>query len=205
MSILHDKKVPLTIFVFTFLISCFANSFDLPILPTLYKGLNDWVLVMTTFSLGTGVISLVLYHSNRIAKKQKRYYLSFVTLVTVVVMAVGCFYIETRSILYGTLYAGLATAILGFTSFTQYTALFRAFRVRNIEALIFTICAGFAIMLYAPIFETVAPITAQIGIWIMDIPSSGANKGIILGIAIGTIALAIRSLTGKETSYMAGS
>lgn len=204
MSFLRDKRVPLAVFVTTFLISCFGKYFNIPSLPIVYSGLFDWVLIMTTFALGVGVISLVLYHSRRIAKKEKRYYISYVIFAAIIIMTVACFYsIDTRDLWYGNIYTALATAVLGFTSFVQYTALFRAFRVRNTDALIFSVAALMAIMLYAPIFEVISPLSAQIGNWIMEVPSAGMNKGIIIGVAIGTIALAIRSVTGKETGYMA--
>jgi hypothetical protein len=203
-SFLRDKRVPLAVFVTTFLIACFGTYFDIPGLPVVYSGLFDWVLIMTTFALGVGVISLIIYHSRRIAKKEKRYPMSFVVFAAIIIMTFACFYsIDTRDLLYGNIYTALATAVLGFTSFVQYTALFRAFRVRNTDALIFAVAALMAIMLYAPIFEYISPFSAQIGNWIMEVPSSGTNKGIIIGVAIGTIALAIRSVTGKETGYMA--
>jgi len=180
-SFLRDKRVPLAVFVTTFLIACFGTYFDIPGLPVVYSGLFDWVLIMTTFA-----------------------FMSFVGFAAIIMMTFAFFYsIDTRDLLYGNIYTALATAVLGFTSFVQYTALFRAFRVRNTDALIFAVAALMAIMLYAPIFEYISPFSAQIGNWIMEVPSSGTNKGIIIGVAIGTIALAIRSVTGKETGYMA--
>jgi hypothetical protein len=204
MSFLRDKRIPLAVFALTFLIAVFGTYLDLPVYPVVYQGLFNWVLIMTTFAIGMGVISLFLYHYHKINRRETRYPLSFIVFLFTIVMAVACFYSEdTRGYWYGTIYVALSTAVLGFTSFTQYTALFRAFRVRNIEALIFAISAVLAIMIYAPIFEYWSPFSAVVGNWFMNVPSSGANKGIILGVAIGTIALGVRSLIGKESSYMA--
>lgn len=204
MAFLRDKRVSLAVFVTTFLISCFGTYFDISGITYIYNELFDWVLIITTFALGVGIISLVLYNSKRIIKKEKRYYMSYIVFVAIVFMAVACYYsAETRDLWYGNVYTSLSTAVIGFTSFTQYTALFRAFRVRNKDALVFAVAALLAIMLYAPIFEAISPLSAEIGNWVMNVPSSGCNKGIIIGVAIGTLALAIRSVTGRETGYMA--
>lgn len=202
MSFLRKREVPMAAFAITFLLACFGNYLDVPGLSTAYTSLFDWILIMTTFALGTGVISLVLYHSNKITRKSKGYPMSFVVFASIVLMAVACFLSEeARGYWYGEIYTSLSIAVLGFTSFTQYTALYRAFRVRNIDALVFSVAAGILIMLYAPIFELWWPASATIGSWILEVPGMGANRGIIIGVAVGTIALAIRTLIGKERPY----
>jgi hypothetical protein len=56
-------------------------------------------------------------------------------------------------------------------------------------------------MLYAPIFEIILPQTATVANWILDVPNMGASRGVIIGVALGTIAIAIRVLLGYERAY----
>lgn len=202
MSWVTRKEIPMAIFAITFLISCFAYYLQVPLLGEVQKGLMDWVLVVVTFAIGTGLASLALFHGGRIKQKSKGYPMSIVIFAALVFMFIACVVsAEARGYWYGDVYTALATAMLSFTAFYNYTAIYRAFKIRNSDAAVFAVAAILLIMLYAPIYELAWPASAQIASWLLDVPSMGAHRGVIIGVAVGILALAVRILLGYERPY----
>jgi len=202
MSWIRRREIPMLIFGITFLISFLQYYIDVPYLSEINEELSNWVLIMSTFALGTGLIALSLYHWRQIAQKRKGYPMSIVVFIALILMFLACMYSpSTRDYLYGQIFTPLSIAVLCYTAFYNYTAIYRAFRIRNIDSAIFAFASIFLIMLYAPIFELICPPTTTIANWIIDVPNMGASRGIIIGVAIGSIAIAVRVLLGYEKAY----
>jgi len=73
--------------------------------------------------------------------------------------------------------------------------LFRAFRVRNLETLVFVI---FALIVCSVRYRWYLPLarTTVIKDWIISVPALAGVRGILLGIALGIIATGLRVLIG---------
>ncbi len=52
-----------------------------------------------------------------------------------------------------------------------------------------------------PQLRTQAPVLSEIRSWIIRVPAMGGARGILLGVALGTIATGIRILTGNDRPY----
>ena len=52
-----------------------------------------------------------------------------------------------------------------------------------------------------PQFRAQAPVLSEIRSWIIRVPAMGGARGILLGVALGTIATGIRILTGNDRPY----
>jgi hypothetical protein len=114
------------------------------------------------------------------------------------------FYWMTRS-----LFNPLQAAMFSLLAFYIASAAFRAFRVRNIDATIL-IVAAFIVMLgrtpmgeyvlaWLPGGERWLPSVTE---WIMAVPNAAAQRGIIIGAALGAAALSLRVILGIERSYL---
>jgi hypothetical protein len=53
----------------------------------------------------------------------------------------------------------------------------------------------------APQIAAQAPLLAEIRNWILRVPALAGARGILLGVALGTIATGIRILTGSDRPY----
>jgi hypothetical protein len=82
------------------------------------------------------------------------------------------------------------------------SASFRAFRLKNRESLVVTICCVFVLLMNAPIGEAIWPGFPAIGKWITDVMQTTGVRVFTIGVAIGTLALYIRTLFGKETASL---
>ena len=202
MSWVRRREIPLIIFAVTFLISLLQYYLAVPFLSEVNTEMTNWVLIMSTFALGTGLIALCIYHGKIIMQKKSGYFVSIILFISMLMLFISYYAAPSfADYLYNEIYTPLSIAIICFTAFYNYTAIYRAFRVRNIDAAVFAFAAVFLMMLYAPIFEVILPQTATVANWILDVPNMGASRGVIIGVALGTIAIAVRVLLGYEKAY----
>ncbi|GAF89997.1 unnamed protein product, partial [marine sediment metagenome] len=149
-----------------------------------------------------GFITLILHHSKKISNKAEGYTFSFIIFAAIVVMIIGMYSNpEIKNWLYTDIFTSLAIAVMCFAPFYKISGCYRAFRIRNIESLLLVIPGFFLIMHYAPMYEAVIPQIETIATWILDVPAMAGNRGILIGIAIGTISIAVRILLGYEKAY----
>jgi hypothetical protein len=93
----------------------------------------------------------------------------------------------------------LQATMFSLLAFFIASAAFRAFRVRNIEATILLIAAVVVMLGRIPLGEgALGPFTE----WLMQVPNGAAQRGIIIGAALGAAALSLRVILGIERSYL---
>jgi hypothetical protein len=81
------------------------------------------------------------------------------------------------------------------------TAAFRAFRVRDLETFFFVLFAVIVLLGQVPVAIYIWPELPIIKDWIIDVPTLAGIRGILLGVALGTIATGLRVLIGTDRPY----
>jgi hypothetical protein len=81
------------------------------------------------------------------------------------------------------------------------TAVFRAFRVRDLETFFFVLFAVIVLLGQVPIGLYLWPELPIIKDWILEVPTLAGVRGILLGVALGTIASGLRILLGADRPY----
>lgn len=202
MSWIERREIPLLIFAATFLLACFGYYLDVPAISTIYSEMFDWVLIMSNLALGTGLIAFIIHHGKRVSKMEVGYPMSLIAFASLLLMFVACFASPgSREYLYAIIYTPVSIAVLCFTGFYEISGVYRAFRVRNVASLLLAISGFVLLMHFAPLYGFLVPGIGTVATWMLDNPAMGASRGIIIGIAIGTIALSIRILLGYEKAY----
>jgi len=84
------------------------------------------------------------------------------------------------------------------------SAAFRAFRARNIEASLVLVAGTIMVLSNSPVIANYIPIVKDIGLWIREIPNMATFRAVMIGAALGSIALAVRTLMGIERGYLRG-
>jgi len=92
-----------------------------------------------------------------------------------------------------------AGSLIGLLAFYIASAAFRAFRVRNIEATILLVAAVVVMLGRIPAGEG---IFGRFTEWLMQVPNGAAQRGIIIGAALGAASLSLRVILGIERSYL---
>jgi hypothetical protein len=105
-------------------------------------------------------------------------------------------------LLYGTWYRPVAGLLNAVTAFFAISAIYRSFRVRNIESL-FLVVPALIILLYdAPIGVTLFPPIGPVAEYIFAVIAPSAFRGFIVAASAGTLILSIRTVLGLERGYL---
>jgi hypothetical protein len=171
--------------------------------------LTSWATVVAYFALILGTINLVTFHMKRVRKKEAKVwpFSAWLIFVLVVVFAVGLTQgvsSPTYQGLYKTVFQPLDGTIFGLLGFYIVSASYRAFRVRTFESALLLIGAVFVMLMNAPIGAVIWSGFPIVGDFLYGQVTAAANRAIIMGIATGTIVLALRIIMGRETRYLGG-
>lgn len=195
----------------------FAFFIDHPTVAGLNENLNEILVIVTAFALVLGVVSFIQHHSKRIRRREKGWRNSIIGLMSLAAMAVlgvfesklgGGAMIGDRPAfdwLFTYAFTPLQATMFSLLAFMIASAAFRAFRIRNIEAAVLMIAAIIVMLGRVPIGQYILPYSVEISEWIMNFPNLAAQRGILIGAALGAASMAIRVILGIERPYMGGS
>ena len=176
--------------------------------------LRTWAVIIYNISLGLGAIRLLTQHSLNVQKQRTNWQFSGVLLTIFIVMLLtglaGYFMAggQTNNAIYNWLfiyiYTPLGATLYPITGFYIFSAAYRAFRARNLDAALMLIAGCFVILYNAPVGEAIWVGFKTIGSWFQftgQIP--GMRTFAIVG-SLGLIAYGFRALLGKERGFYAG-
>jgi hypothetical protein len=176
--------------------------------------LRTWAVIVSNIALGLGALRLLMQHSFTIQRRRKNWEYSTILMVIFVVMLLTGLagYIATGvqsnnqiyDWLFRNIYTPLGATLYPITGFYIFSAAYRAFRARNIDAALMLIAGCFVILSNAPVGEAIWVGFADIGRWFRftgQVP--GMRTFGIVG-ALGLISYGFRALLGKERGFYAG-
>ena len=186
-----------------------------------------WYSIVWGFTLILGLKSLIEYHLKKIYQKRKGYGYSFVllfalfgTIITgIISWAKFGNPMEHQSsfmYIYKHFVIPLQSTMFALLAFFIASASYRAFRAHNFAATLLLISAVFVMFGRVPLGQWLwdgvsslmtpnlrgIPVFAKIAEWIMDIPQTGAKRGIFIGTYLGGVAMSIRVILGLERTYL---
>ena len=176
--------------------------------------IRTWAIIVFNISLGLGAIRLLMQQSMNVQKRRENWQYSAMLLSLFVVMLLTGFAgyfatgLQTSNGIYDWLfiniYTPLGATLYPITGFYIFSAAYRAFRARNVDAALMLIAGCFVMLKNAPVGEAIWIGFATIGNWFQftgQIP--GMRTFSIVG-ALGLIAYGFRALMGKERGFYAG-
>jgi hypothetical protein len=84
----------------------------------------------------------------------------------------------------------------------MYRALYKSVNIRNTGLGIMLLIIMVLLMKQAPLWNIIAPWSFPLGDWISTVPAAAAERGFDLAVAIASLVLCSRILSGLETGYL---
>lgn len=106
--------------------------------------------------------------------------------------------------IYDHVFAPCNATMFALLAFFVASAAFRAFRARNVEAALLLGTAILMMLGRAPIGRAMSDSLPDVAQWLLDVPSNGGRRAIMMGAAIGAIATGLRVILGLERSHLGG-
>jgi hypothetical protein len=215
MSATLKKTVPVAIVFLTAIIVIFDYFLVIPPLTEAGKSwtsstvtnLQNWGIILTAFSLGFGAVNLFFFHGKHISRRTKGQwpYSLWLLLVIVVFTVVGVFFGPTSdqyNWLYNASYFALSATVYSSLGFYMTSGVYRALRIKNIESGIFLVVGLIVLAKNAPALTVYFPSLGTAVDFISGILTTAAQRGIMIGGALGAISLGVRTMTGRETGFL---
>lgn len=176
--------------------------FTHPLLDALGTAFREWTIILTAFALLLGLGNLLLVHFLRVVRRHEpgAGYSAIVLLTTGIVIAMGLWFglpSDAMGWLFDHLYLPLQGTFFALTAFFLATAAYRALRARNIETTWMLLAALIVFLGQTPWIG----VLTEAKEWVLRVPGEAGVRGIILGVALGTIATALRLIVGLDRPY----
>jgi hypothetical protein len=204
-------------------ILAFFISEDVNWSTVLKDRLEKYMVIIASFALLLGVVNVVQSNIKKIERRQKGWQYGLTLLVGLIGMGgtgilsafrVGPFQgIGFRpdgtptpfQYLSQSIFNPLQATMFSMLAFFMASAAFRAFRARNVEATILLVAAGVVMLGRIPLGESLlggSQALAKFTDWLMDWPNAAAQRGIMIGAALGAASLSLRVIVGIERSFL---
>jgi hypothetical protein len=167
--------------------------------------LVSWTAIIAAFALFLGLFNVVSVHANRIQLRQPGFIYSGVLLLslgaTLVAGLLGGPQSANLTFIFNYILQPLEATLFALLALFIATAAFRAFRVRNMETFFFVLFAVIVLLGQVPLGIYLWSEFPVIKDWILNVPTLAGIRGILLGVALGTIATGLRVLLGLDRPY----
>jgi len=183
---------------------------------------NDILRVIGAFSIVLGIGSILRHHFLKIKRKAEYWGYSWITVVALFASAIiglfggidparpgilpthiGGFSFHIQTI-YSNMMVPLAATMFSMLAFFMSSAAYRAFRARTFEATLLLV-AAFILMLGAvPLGRLIHRELPAFAEWILSVPNTASKRGILFGVALGSLATSLKIIIGIERGWLGG-
>lgn len=163
-----------------------------------------WVTLLAAFALLLGIINVVKVHLGHIQTRRPNALYSVVLLVALaltLIFGLGGPQSPGAQFAFNYFLQPLESTLFALLAIFLATAIYRAFRVRDLETFFFVLFAIIVLLGQVPIGLYLWSELPVIKDWILDVPTLAGVRGILLGVALGAIATGLRVLLGADRPY----
>jgi hypothetical protein len=184
-----------------------------PLLLSVRLVFTDWAIVLAGLAVLIGLLNLVIVHSRRIQSGDRRWVYSLVTILAVLLtlligvleggeqMEPALYRADSISnmLFQGVIVSSLA-ALSSLVLFFMVTSAVKMLKKKpDAWSILFLVVVIITLIGWLPL-TFMAPAN-RLRSWLISVPAAAGARGILLGVAVGTLVMGIRVLTGVERPY----
>ncbi|NIA23101.1 MAG: hypothetical protein GWP03_02925, partial [Proteobacteria bacterium] len=197
------RRLPLIIVMLTGIGMIIQYFIPHPVSKVIYKQSIDWVIIISAFYLVLGVGGVFIINYQKIKRRKEGWWLSVITLSALIITAlIGIFGGINNGSLFMNIFMyiqlPMQAAMFSLLAFYIASAAFRSFRARTPEATVLLITATIVMLGRVPVGSLIYKGLPGITEWILSTISLAAQRGILLGVGLGSIATSMKIILGIE-------
>jgi hypothetical protein len=169
--------------------------------------MQQWKQPLGVFILFIAAIGIIGLHVRRIRRKQRGWGYSVVTLVSMGAMVfVGMVFGVGEGTVFADWFKYLITPIeatmFSLLAFFVASAAYRAFKARTVNAALLLFSAFIVMLGMIPAVENFFPPLSDAAAFLLKYPNTAAKRAIIIGVALGAISVAIKTIFGIDRTIL---
>jgi len=194
------------VFGFAMLVQYFIPH---PLGRAMYGRVLEWMQVIFAAGLVLGGATYAMSHLRTVSGRRDGWVYSILALAAMTLMLTAGLIggIDRSSLflwLFVHLQAPLQQTVFSLLAFFVASAAYRGFRARNLDATLLLTVALVVMLGRIPIGEMTGPFLPDLARWLVDVPAVAAKRGILIGIGLGSVAVALRVMLGIERAWLGG-
>jgi hypothetical protein len=216
--ILKRREIPIALTAFFALYMMIAYHLNLPWLSEQSQmtiDIQTFSQILGVMALGLGYIAIAKLHIGYISKRVRHpqhwvwsvWLLIVLAATTIVGLPWGSFGMRSSQMtyMYQSILLPMRGAMYAIVAFYIASAAYRVFLARNREAAVMLGCSFVIMLTNAPIGELLGTWIGDLGSWLLKVPCMAGERALAICAGFGSIVLAWRMITGRETGYLRGS
>jgi hypothetical protein len=171
-------------------------------------------IIWAAVAMFVGIFNLTSVHVEKIRQNERGSYYSFILLLSITItIGAGLFdIIKTHTVqelnfqriswLFNYVQFPIETSLMAVLAISLTYAAARLLARRfNFLSIVLVAVVLLLLIGAVPMVAAITPILSDVRHWILRVPTVAGARGILLGVALGTIATGIRILTGSDRPY----
>ncbi len=182
------------------------TGYFFPSLTPVQTLLLNWAIILAGVAALVGFFNLILVHTDKIRRSEKGSVYSALLIISLVVTFLLGFVLRPDHIVMKAMMNGIIVpaeaALMGLLTISLLYAAIRLLRRRvDVMSIIFLITAAFLIFGSATLPFGDIPVISTFARWVTQVLALGGARGILIGVALGTLTTGLRVLIGVDRPY----
>ena len=167
----------------------------------------DSAIIVAAFAIFLGFFNITAVHLKKIKARQRDWLYSIALLIVMwVVVILGLSdgqgpFNRTVQWIFQYIQLPIQATIASLLAFFVAAAAYRTFRMRNLESVVLLAVGLIVLLGQVPLGRLMWDQLPVLKDWFLEVPGLAGARGIMLGVALGTVATGLRVLLGIDRPY----
>jgi cytochrome bd-type quinol oxidase subunit 2 len=183
------------------------GGYFFPALADIQTLLLNWAIILAGMAALVGIFNLISVHADKVRRREKGSTYSAILVIALIATFIFGLILRpdnsTMEILMNGIIVPVEASLMGLLTISLIYAAIRLLRRRaNVMSIVFLVTAALIILGSATLpFGNIPLLGTLVRPWITQILALGGARGILIGVALGTLTTGLRVLFGADRPY----